>query len=255
MRPYHWTIIVSLTAAAAILLLCIFAGVSYWWLLFLFLFYIHALALGAVFIRWNFYIKAHHSGKVSRQITLTFDDGPVPHTNQILGILKEEKVPAAFFCIGKNVTAHPEIAKRIVAEGHIIGNHSFHHSFHFDWQSAYKMMTEIRETNAALAEITGKKVNLFRPPYGVTNPNLSRAVRACGMTVIGWRLRSFDTTAKSEQKLLDRLLRQLKGGDVILLHDTMPVTANVLTSFIQEARKRGFIFAPLDEVLSVVPYA
>lgn len=255
MRPYVLTNIIFAVLVVLVLWLGWQGHASYWWLFLMGLIYIHALALGSVFIQWNFYVASRYKGKKDQRIALTFDDGPLPLTETILDILKAEKVPAAFFCIGKNMAAHPELLQRIVADGHVLGNHTYTHSFSFDWQSAATMKAELAKTNETAQQITGKKLRLFRPPYGVTNPNLAKAIAATGMQSIGWNLRSFDTKAKSEAALLKRLLRQLKGGDVILLHDTIPVTAAVLTSFIQEARKRGFIFAPLDEVLSVSPYA
>lgn len=254
-RPFRWITIIFLLAAILLFWLGWHGAASYWWLLLPVLLYLHILVLGVIFIQWNFYLPAFHHGSNSNKIALTFDDGPVALTGEILDVLKAEDVKATFFCIGRNIAAHPEMLKRMVAEGHLIGNHTYTHSFSFDWQSSQNMQAELEKTNQLAKEITGKNLKWFRPPYGVTNPNLAQAVKRSGMTAIGWSLRSFDTTAKKEQQLLHRLLRRLKGGDVILLHDTMPVTAAVLTSFIQQARKRGFIFAPLDEVLSVSPYA
>jgi len=255
MRPFHWTGICFLIVIALLLWLAATGILSYWWLLLPVLIYVHLLVLGAIYIRWNFYLTAFHNGAHNKKIALTFDDGPAAQTAPILAILKAENVKAAFFCIGKNMAAQPAILQQITAGGHLIGNHSYDHGFNFDWKSSRAMVAEIQKTNALAEEITGKKIKLFRPPYGVTNPNLAKAIKRTGMTSIGWSLRSFDTKAKSEAQLLNRLLSPLKGGDVILLHDTMPVTAAVLTSFIQEARKRGFIFAPLDEVLAIKPYA
>ena len=226
----------------------------WWWLLILVLVYVHLLVLGAVFIGWNFYLKSHHKGK-GKQIALTFDDGPSTETAAILDILKEYNVPAAFFTIGKRAEAYPQLVKRWQEEGHIIGNHSYAHGFNFDWQSAKNMQVEIEQTNNIIEQITGQKPLLFRPPYGVTNPNLAKAVKRTGMHSIGWSIRSFDTAAKDPQKLLDRIISKMQGGDIVLLHDSMAITRDILTELIIKARKKGFTFARVDKLLEIDGYA
>ncbi len=95
--------------------------------------------------------------------------------------------------------------------GHAIGNHSFNHRINFDWQSAAAMQAELEQCSAAIQSVTGEPVKLFRPPYGVTNPNLAKAVAHCGLKSIGWNLRSMDTVAKEEAKLLKKILRRGKA--------------------------------------------
>ena len=255
MRPFHYASTCFCLAVAAVLAGWYLYNISFWWLLAPALIYLHLLVLGAIFIRWNFYLKSVHRGSNSTWISLTFDDGPAEETSAILDILKREKVSAAFFTIGKRAAARPELVKRWHDEGHIIGNHSYEHGFHFDWKSARSMALELRQTNELVEKITGRKLLFFRPPYGVTNPNVARAVRMTGMTSIGWSIRSFDTTAKDEQDLLARILSQLKGGDIILLHDSMGITKNVLTSMIQGARQKGFTFVRLDQLTELNAYS
>lgn len=170
-------------------------------------------------------------------------------------MLQKENVPAGFFSIGKNARLHPETVKRWHEEGHLVGNHSYHHGFNFDWQSAAVMARELEDTNAVILEVTGKKPLLFRPPYGVTNPNLAKAVQRTGMISIGWNIRSFDTTAKDPEQLLQRILSRIKGGDVILLHDSMEITCQILTPLIHAAREKGFTFVRPDKLLGVNAYA
>lgn len=216
--------------------------------------------LGSINIQWNFYLKSLNKlpilnvkfdkGQLSinqrgNRVALTFDDGLAEHTTAILDILKKEKIPATFFLIGKNIAGNEAVLQRMKAEGHSIGNHSFDHGFHFDWQSAAKMQEEIEHTNQIIEAVTGNATNLFRPPYGVTNPNLAKAIRNSNMRSIGWSLRSKDTVAKSEVKLLRKILRKVKPGDIILLHDRCSITAAILPELIATLKKRGFEFATL----------
>jgi len=248
LRPFH---IVSFSFGVLLLLLlwAYFEELlSGWWFLAWFLAYTFPLVLGAIFIQWNFYLKSYNRSAPSKLLALTFDDGPAKETAAILDILKNEKISAAFFCIGKHAAQHPGLVKRWHAEGHLTANHSYHHGFNFDWQSASKMADEIEETNRLLKEITGQKPKLFRPPYGVTNPNLARAVRITGMQSVGWNIRSFDTTANDPQQLLARILNKLQGGDIILLHDSMEITREILTQLIHSAQQKGFTFVRVDKM-------
>ena len=256
MRPFHYTSIIFLISCALVAGAWWQFGLSLWYLLILAIIYVHLLVFGAIKISWNFFIKSHHANpSAGQQIALTFDDGPAQMTHEILDVLKKENVQAGFFTIGKNAAANPETVKRWDAEGHLIGNHSYNHGFNFDWQSAKTMAAELEQTNDIVHQLTGRKPKLFRPPYGVTNPNLAKAVKITGMKSIGWSIRSFDTTARNPQELLNRILGQLKGGDVILLHDSMPITHEILTTLIQTARQKGFTFVRPDILLGVTAYA
>jgi peptidoglycan/xylan/chitin deacetylase (PgdA/CDA1 family) len=256
MRPF---VIVRAVYIVAILPLLYFSwngDLSWGWPLVWTLAYFGILAAGAGKIQWRFFIPSLIAGSPeSKQVALSFDDGPAAFTADILDILRLEAVPAAFFAIGHRVAADPETVRRWDNEGHLIGNHSYTHSYNFDWKSAAAMLRELHDTNAAIEAATGRVPNLFRPPYGVTNPALAKAVRRSGMSSIGWTLRSLDTRANDPQALTRRIINQVKGGDVILLHDTMHITATVLTAVIQACREKGFTFVRLDELLLVEPYA
>jgi peptidoglycan/xylan/chitin deacetylase (PgdA/CDA1 family) len=229
---------------------------SWWWIPGLCGLYLGVLAIGATLIRLNFFISSlHHGDRNGRQVALTFDDGPAEHTAEILDVLRQQDVPAAFFSIGRRAAAAPEMVRRLAEEGHLIGNHSYDHSFHFDWQGRGAMLAEIEKTNGTIFQITGKRPRLFRPPYGVTNPELSHAVNLANMISVGWSLRSFDTNAKDAGRLLKRITKQVKGGDVILLHDSVSLTAGILTALIQSCREKGFTFVRLDKLLDIDAYA
>jgi peptidoglycan/xylan/chitin deacetylase (PgdA/CDA1 family) len=255
MRPYLYSGIVMIVIVA------LFGGLhnqlhlSAWWLLVPAVVYVHLLVFGAIYIQWNFYLFSYCKGKDKKQVALTFDDGPGTATAAILDILKAQNVPAAFFSIGKNAVANPALVKRWDDEGHLTGNHSYNHGFNFDWQTAGKMTQELTDTNEAIRAITGKTPRLFRPPYGVTNPNVAKAVKRSGMQSIGWNVRSFDTKAKNAQQLKQRILSRLQGGDIVLLHDSMDITREILTELITEARQKGFTFVRVDKLLAIPAYA
>lgn len=234
-----------------------FNGYSLWWLPMILLIYLIILILGSVFVRWNFYIKSQNKlprlrlhfnqkgfgmSQHDKAVALSFDDGPGDYSSIVLDILKREKVPATFFLIGRQIEGKEEIVRRIAKEGHEIGGHSFSHSRNFDWKSSKEMLSEILSANEAIEAIIQRPVRLFRPPYGVTNPNLAKAVHNSGMKSVGWNIRSLDTVARSEEKLLKRILRKAKPGAIILLHDHCLVTQNILPELIAGLRKKGYEF-------------
>lgn len=255
MRPFILANIILVLCLLGIDVLYLSGAIDWWWLLIPVVIYIHLLVFGAIYIQWNFYVKSYNKGVQSKQVALTFDDGPATYTSVILDVLKKEGVQAAFFSIGKNAVANPEIVKRWHAEGHLICNHSYDHGFNFDWKTSKAMQEEINKTNNAIMQIAGVTPKLFRPPYGVTNPNLAKAITRSGMYSIGWNVRSFDTTAKNKADLESRILNRLKGGDIVLLHDSQQITSEILTDLIIKAREKGFTFVRVDKLLDLKPYA
>lgn len=237
-----------------LLLLAIFFSAWQWmhlsaWLMLIpVLYFVSDLVLGAIYIERNFYITSinHLPENKQKQLCLTFDDGPHAEvTPRILDILKEKQVPAVFFVIGKNMAGNEDVIGRLHAEGHQIGNHSFSHSATFDLKSAGATLEEIQQTTQRIESLIPIKVKWFRPPYGVTNPNLARAVKRSGLQSIGWNLRSLDTVAKSKEQLLAKLLDRSAPGSIVLLHDRCTITAEVLTDYIDECKRRGYTFVTL----------
>lgn len=256
MRPFQYIALVFAIILLTVIYLAYIGIVGFWAPVVLCCLYLGVLVAASAIIQWNYFLHSHNSGNDNNKfIALTFDDGPAAYTGEILDILKQNNVAAAFFCIGRQVLANPIWAKRMDDEGHIIGNHSFDHTRGFDWKGAKGMQKEIEACNNAIRQVTGKKSMLFRPPYGVTNPNLYRAVRRTGMISIGWSIRSFDTATKDKAVLKTRILGKLKGGDIILLHDSQEVTAGILTELIETARKKGYTFVRLDQLLKVNAYS
>jgi len=220
------------------------------------LLYASILIYGSISIGSNFFLKVLCSGQTSEKvIAISFDDGPVEHyTPAVLRVLKELNVPAAFFCIGKRIVENESIFITIHSEGHLVGNHSFSHNPIIDLFPAGPLLKDLRMTDAAFQRLLNFRPVLFRPPYGVTTPPMNVAIVKGGYTAIGWNIRSFDTIASNEKKLLARLLRSLHPGAIILLHDTKKITLSILPEFIRSARNEGYEFVRLDKLLNVNAY-
>jgi peptidoglycan-N-acetylglucosamine deacetylase len=225
---------------------------SYGWLL---LIYVSVLFCGSYFISMGFFLKSICSVKTNEKwIALSFDDGPAGPTSHVLDILKENEVEAAFFCIGKKISGNEELIKRIVRDGHIIGNHSFSHHPFFDFFSSRKMLNDMIEMNQLVKDITGLSPRFFRPPYGVTNPNLKKAVMMGGFISIGWSIRSYDTVIKNRHRLLNKILSALKPGAILLLHDTSETLVAILPELLKAIRYKGFQIVRLDKMVNLNPY-
>ena len=209
------------------------------------------------FIRSGFHMRTLSRGITDEKIiSITFDDGPdIEYTQRILDILKDAGVKATFFCIGRKISGNEELIRRMDKEGHLIGTHSYSHSNWFDLFPAKKMKHEFARCEAGILNITGKKPLLFRPPYGVINPMLKNALYETGYHVIGFSNRAWDTTTRKESKILIRLTRSLKPGDIVLLHDTVQNNIHVLKGFLDYLAKHEYRVVPLDKLLNIEPYA
>jgi peptidoglycan-N-acetylglucosamine deacetylase len=217
----------------------------------LFLFY------GSAYINSNFYFKVVCEGKTDKkEIAISFDDGPVSeYTPAILKTLRQYDVKAAFFCIGKRAQVNKELFIQAYEEGHIIGNHSYSHSTVFDLFSAKKMTDDLQQMSEVARHTLGVELKWFRPPYGVTNPNLKKAVMNGNFTAIGWNIRSLDTTIRDKDKLLQKVMKALKPGAIILFHDTCKPTSDMLSEFIEKVKASGYTIVPMDKLLNLQPYA
>ena len=204
----------------------------------------------------NFFIPiVCNANTDKKEIAISFDDGPATnYTTEILQLLKNENLKATFFCIGNRIAGNENILKQIHEDGHIIGNHSYSHHFWFDMYSAKKMQDDMKLMDDEMERVIGLKPKLFRPPYGVTNPNVKKAIIKGGYTPVGWSVRSLDTVIKDEKKLLDKINVGIEPGAVFLFHDTSKTTLDVLPEFIEEVKKRGYKIVPLDKMLALNAY-
>ncbi len=205
----------------------------------------------------NVYVRTLCRGvKNKRVVAITFDDGPDERmTPEVLDILREYGVRATFFLTGKNVGKNPEIAGRMVEEGHIVANHTYTHSPSFTFASARQVDKDLEACNEAIFSATGRRPLLFRPPYGVTNPPIGRTVRKRGLVAVGWSIRSLDTMKnRSRTDVCRRVLRRLRPGAVILLHDRCEGCTGLLRTLLPAIKERGYRFVSLDEMLNVKAY-
>lgn len=227
------------------------------WFVFPTLIYISILVWGVTHIQANFFIKSYNKVEnKNNEVAITFDDGPDPeNTLIILEILKKHGILATFFCIGHKIQDQCKIIQSIIDEGHLIGNHSFTHHFFFDLKSEKEMIDELKQTNQSVIDCTGKEMKYFRPPYGVTNPNLAKAIKATNLYSIGWSVRPMDTVAKSDKKLIASIVENLKSGDIIVLHDTSKITLKNLEQIIISIKSKGFCIVSLDQLLKIKAYA
>lgn len=194
---------------------------------------------------------SHFHGR--KAVALTFDDGPDPRsTPRLLEILREAKIRAAFFCIGKRVEAHPELAAQIVREGHLLENHTYTHSNFTNFFAVARLQKEMADTQEIIRKSSGTVPVYFRPPMGLSNPRTFRAARNVGLQVIGWTIRSLDTITRDPQKIVARIRRRLHLGAVILLHDgNIPVgqLEPTVKSLLDTLRGAGYEIVRLDELL------
>jgi len=194
-------------------------------------------------------------------VALTFDDGPSAEwTPQVLEALRESGARATFFMLGKHVEEFPEVARRVVAEGHEIGNHSYKHDVLL-YYTMDELEEEIRLAEQAIWEATGCRTKYFRPPKAWMTPKEKNKVRELGYQIVLWSLNSKDWVAFSSRQMLNYILRNVRPGDIILFHDSGGVfstegsdrsrTAEVIPPLAQGLRERGYRLVTISELLGV----
>ncbi|WP_051401644.1 polysaccharide deacetylase family protein [Advenella kashmirensis] len=209
--------------------------------------YVSVLGVASMNMALNLYLDAFRhipagappAADTGGQIALSFDDSPTDGTAQVLAILKAHKVKATFFIVGAHAAARPDLLRQIVHEGHAIGNHSHCHEHTLPMRSAATILADIRQCSHTIQDIAGVTPHMYRPPFGVVNPAIARAVADSGLPCVGWSLRSFDTATPRPERLLSRIVRRLKPGAIILLHDYPAVTPQILPALLQEIERRN----------------
>jgi peptidoglycan/xylan/chitin deacetylase (PgdA/CDA1 family) len=155
----------------------------------------------------------------AKQLALTYDDGPNdPHTLRLLDVLAGHGVRATFFVIGRYVQQRPDIVREIVKAGHVVGNHTFTHPL-LIFKSESEIRRELSDCRSALHDAIGEHSNLFRPPFGGRRPAVLRIARELRFEPVMWNVTGYDWNAPPAGVIERRVRRQIRGGDVILLHD------------------------------------
>ncbi len=229
-------------------------------------------------IRSGVYVRAFCREKTDRKVVyLTFDDGPhPPETVRVLDVLREHGARATFFLIGSKVSGNEAVLRRMLEEGHALGLHTYSHADTFPLLSFDKMLADVNEGKRAVESVAGKKISLFRPPFGVTNPTIAKVIRTLGLQTVGWDVRSFDTMfCKSSEHsckqsgysckqsehsckqsgysckqsghdwyvpVVERIMKQVRPGSVILLHDRLDGASSLLALLLDNLAASGYDF-------------
>ena len=190
------------------------------------------------------------------EVAMTIDDGPDPVvTPQVLDILDRYSAKATFFCIGAKAARHPDLCREIVRRGHALENHSQHHRHTFAFLGYSGFMRELQAGQDTLTAIAGQRPMFFRAPAGLRNPVLDPVLHRLGLQLASWSMRGFDTRIGNAERVRSRLLRGLRAGAILLLHDGnaartpagIPVILEVLPAVLAAAAAANLHFVTLRE--------
>ncbi|MGA7294734.1 MAG: polysaccharide deacetylase family protein [Terriglobales bacterium] len=199
-----------------------------------------------------------HGIRGSKRIALTYDDGPNdPHTLKLLEILAKHNVLVTFFMIGRYVEERPEIARAVAQAGHVVGNHTFTHPL-LIFKSAAKTRSELVDCRHALQQAIGEHSNFFRPPFGGRRPSTLRIARDLGLQPVMWNVTGYDWTAPPAARIEKKVIKQVRGGDVILLHDgghkgmgsDRAQTVIATENLIKQYKDAGYEFVTIEQMRS-----
>ncbi len=194
----------------------------------------------------------------SKQIALTYDDGPNdPHTLKLLDVLAKHSARATFFMIGRYVQQRPDIARVVAQAGHVIGNHTFTHPL-LIFESEARTRSQLVDCHQALEDAVGEHSNLFRPPFGGRRPATLRIARELGLQTVMWNVTGYDWNAPPAAVIEKKVARQIRGGDVILLHDgghrtlgsDRAQTVIATDNLIRRYKNEGYEFVTVEEMAS-----
>ena len=206
----------------------------------------------------------------NKEIYLTFDDGPIPKvTPWVLDILEKYKAKGTFFCVGENITKHPEIYKQIINQKHVVGNHTFNHldgwktntkKYITNIEKAEEIIINLKAEDRRL-EVEGRELEtrnskpethnpkLFRPPYGKIKSKQAKALQKNGHQIIMWDVLSGDFDQKtSKEKCLENVIKNSKNGSIVVFHDSKKAFKNLqysLPKTLEYFSEKGYVFKTL----------
>jgi peptidoglycan/xylan/chitin deacetylase (PgdA/CDA1 family) len=193
------------------------------------------------------------------EIALTIDDGPDPVvTPEVLDLLDRYAVRATFFCIGNQAERHPDLCREIVRRGHAVENHSQQHRHHFSLLGPRGLMRELLASQDTLTRISGQRPLFFRAPAGLRNLFLDPVLARLGLRLASWSARGFDTRVNDPERVKNSLIRGLRAGAILLLHDGhaartargIPVILEVLPAVLESAAAAGLRAVTLRQALA-----
>nr|WP_330421699.1 polysaccharide deacetylase family protein [Dorea sp. AF36-15AT] len=192
------------------------------------------------------YVSASAMPVETPKIALTFDDGPsAAWTPALLDGLKERGVKATFFLIGENADKNPEIVKRMAEEGHLIGNHTYHH-VELTKVSENEARLELADTSAVIVRITGKEPEYMRPPFGAWQRKLEQEIQ---MLPVLWTIDPLDWTTENQDEIVNKVVTEAEENDIILLHDCYKSSIEAGLRIVDILQEEGFMFVTVDELL------
>jgi peptidoglycan-N-acetylglucosamine deacetylase len=192
------------------------------------------------------------------EVAITIDDGPDPEvTPQVLSILAASQARATFFCIGERVAQFPQLARDCAQQGHAVENHSYRHAHYFSLLAFGALRTELLHAQQAIERACDSTPRFFRAPAGLRSPLLDPVLQRLGLMLASWTRRGFDTVNGDAARVLARLCRDLRAGDILLLHDGhaartaagLPVIIEVLPGLLEAIKRLGLRPVTLRDAL------
>ena len=208
--------------------------------------------------QWGFFLPVISKAvNGSNGIALTFDDGPTAETTPlILELLARYNYQATFFVVGEKAARYPDLIGDILAAGHTIGNHSWKHDSFLMLRKRDILLQDIQKTQQQLA-VSGIRPLFFRPPIGISNPLLKSVLEKEGMKAVTFSCRAFDGGNRKIHNLSQRIMKKIRQGDIVLLHDLLPIGAPVsellteLDELFSALQKGGYSVASLEKLLEM----
>lgn len=257
------TYLASLALGLATVLGAVFVtGVPSWTPLLWLLLFVGLTVFGVTHPTLEMFGPLAWRGAAGRQlVSLTFDDGPSPSTTPlVLDALRKHNVKATFFVVGSKVEAHPDLLRRIVADGHELGLHSYRHEWLYSFKSPKAVGLDIAATQRAIEAACGQRPTLFRPPVGLVSPRTQAGVERAGVTLVIWSVRGVDGVKRAHPtQVVKRILAGLHDGAIVLLHDGAekddftPASVAALPTILKAVRDRGLKPVSLRELLTPAP--